>query len=264
MKASSLSMPVVGVNIVRSAPLYRRLVRRLIAVSLVSACSFIGVHKPDKWPASGSVDCSSALPVIDTVAAVAAAGAATFVFAETTGPQDANGIVRVVFGTPPIAIAVITGLSALYGFHDVSSCRDLERAEARRLVDLATNCTEVGRLGDALRQLHAEELLHDPRLASCSCTPAPGVSNCVCVSPMDCKIRPGALSNDPSAASAFWCASSGDGSCWVDEDRCQRAGGGCMRVEEAWCARERDPSRPAAVSTWVGAKRVSPVLRACA
>jgi len=45
--------------------------------------------------------------------------------------------------------------------------------------------------------------------------------------------------NDPSNATEFWCASSGDGSCWTDEPHCQEAGGGSLRIDEAWCARDR-------------------------
>lgn len=157
----------------------------LLLCFVISACSFHGTGRPRR-AVDGTLRCSEekALPVFDTVLAVATLGAAVWIVAETRnddgGPGLAGGL-----AIPFAVFGAFETASAIYGYRMVSTCRSAmerereiqqslarereERARARGRAWAVTqeaaaaarrgDCTAALKLGEDVRALDAE--LHE-------------------------------------------------------------------------------------------------------
>jgi hypothetical protein len=191
-----------------------RVALTLASCSAISSSQFT-VHIPTP-PDHGPVECndSPVLPIFDVAMALAIAAAEAYVLTRPDPNQghdqpSAPGIGGILL---PFEVAVVTvaisvpagfAASGVAGFARMSTCRDLEAsAEA--------TCRDMSRV--SCRELEVREVAEQQRLH---------------------------VDNDPAHGTTFWCASSGDGSCWLTEPRCRAAGGGCLEINEVWCARLR-------------------------
>lgn len=109
----------------------------VMAVALaMSGCSLLAV----RGPRSRGMDCTSstAAPILDTVATVAAAVAAGAVFTQidvkpgSDGTPDPAGFVVAFVGVPMVVLAATYGISAAYGFVQTGKCRDYLKDEPER------------------------------------------------------------------------------------------------------------------------------------
>ena len=109
------------------------MVRALVVVSLAS-CSLVGVHVPFTAPPDQArfFECAYTLPTLDAVTALMLYAVASILFAER--PHETPGTVDRTVETYPVpaittaVLGTVEGLSALYGFSEVSRCQRLKHA----------------------------------------------------------------------------------------------------------------------------------------
>jgi hypothetical protein len=138
----------------------------------LSGCSLLGPQEPTTGPIDGPIDCRSALPYVDAMAASIAGTVAATVFIATVH-DPFGGLARFLLGGPALIVTALAGSSAAYGFYNVHGCRAHVDDEVAWMQNEAREAARVGRCDDIvgardrLEVLGRELDLRDPSTRAC-------------------------------------------------------------------------------------------------